>query len=286
MNIVSHRIDSDLGCWIATEWRPARDHPLSWVVERVWDFDGWTTYPRERVFPNGIVELIIQLDDRYHDVHGTARRLTPATCITGIQTGPMVVEAPPRRCRVVGVRFQPLGAWAVLEHPLSELTNVTAELQAVVGSAADELAARCHDAENPACRVRHAVSWLCDRFRRSTSVPRLSAAVQHAAESIAGARGPVRIGPLRAQVGLNAAQLAATFREQIGVTPKRFARIHRFSRALAMLHDGSPSLSQIALRAGYYDQPHMNAEFRTFAGLTPRQLLAAPRYPASTSTAE
>jgi hypothetical protein len=30
----------------------------------------------------------------------------------------------------------------------------------------------------------------------------------------------------------------------------------------------------------------MNAEFRQLAGLTPREFLAAVRYPASTSTAE
>jgi hypothetical protein len=38
-------------------------------------------------------------------------------------------------------------------------------------------------------------------------------------------------------------------------------------------------LARVALDAGYYDQPHMNAEFREMAGLTPRQFRAGRRYP-------
>ena len=34
----------------------------------------------------------------------------------------------------------------------------------------------------------------------------------------------------------------------------------------------------VALAAGYYDQPHFNAEFREMSGLTPGELLVA-RYP-------
>lgn len=286
VNIVSNRIDSDLGSWIHTEWRPQPDHPLAWVVRRIWDFEGWTAHRRERVFPNGEVELIVQLDERYHDVHGPVIRPTPLTCVTGIQTGAMVIQAPPRPCRVLGVRFHPLGAWAILQHPLSELTDVTADLHDLVGSAAGALAERCDDNQDPAGRVRRTIEWLCGRLQHSATVPRLSAAVGRVAERIAKADGVVRIGPLRMAAGLTTGQLAAAFREQIGVTPKRFARIHRFRFALGMLQSGASSLSRVALRAGYYDQPHMNAEFRSLAGLSPCQLLAAPRYPASTSTAE
>jgi AraC-like DNA-binding protein len=38
----------------------------------------------------------------------------------------------------------------------------------------------------------------------------------------------------------------------------------------------------VALAAGYYDQPHMNAEFRQLSGLTPREFLARARPDANT----
>lgn len=286
VNIVSHSVDGDLGSWIHCEWRPQPVHPLAWAIERIWDFDGRTTHRRERVFPSGNVELIVQLDERYNDVDGAAIRLTPPTCVTGIQTGPLLIEAPPRPCRVLGIRFHPTGAWAILEHPLFDLTGITADLDDIIGCAAAELADRCSDAATGAERVRRTVVWLCGRLGRSATVASLHPAVRRAAGCITNAAGAVRIGALRAETGLSAGRFTAAFLEQVGVTPKRFARIHRFRHALDMLHGGATGLADVAIRAGYYDQPHMNAEFREMAGLTPRQFLAAPRYPASTSTAE
>lgn len=286
MNVISRRVDSGLGAWTHSEWQPETGHPLSWTVRGIWDFDGRMTHRRERVFPSGTVELIVQLDDRYHEVEGAGTRLTPFTCITGLRTGPMVIEAPLQRCRVLGVSLRPLGAWALLEHPLSDLTDVTADLRDLLGSHATALAERCGDSESASERIRWTVAWLCDRLRRSSAVPRLSLPVARIAARIADTGGAVRIGRLRADQGPTAGRLTAAFLEQIGITPKRYARIHRFRRALGMLEHGQAGLSRVALRAGYYDQSHMNAEFREMAGLTPRQFLTAARYPSSTSLAE
>jgi methylphosphotriester-DNA--protein-cysteine methyltransferase len=70
------------------------------------------------------------------------------------------------------------------------------------------------------------------------------------------------------------------------VTPKRFARIHRFRFVLDALHRAPRPLSTLALDAGYYDQAHMNGEFRSLARMTPREYLRAARYPGSASIAE
>jgi AraC-like DNA-binding protein len=70
-------------------------------------------------------------------------------------------------------------------------------------------------------------------------------------------------------------------RERIGMSPKMYARILRFSKAYR-LHEAFPQISwtKIAYEAGYYDQMHMIRDFKTFAGVNPsvieRQLLATP----------
>jgi len=53
-----------------------------------------------------------------------------------------------------------------------------------------------------------------------------------------------------------------------------------------MVNAGKESLAEVALAAGYYDQPHLNAEFRELSGFSPRDFLAAMRYPESVSVAE
>lgn len=286
MSIVSQRLDSELGRWAHTGWRPGRGHRLAWAVDLIWDFDGVLSTPRERVFPNGTLELIVQLDGLHLDVRETGTTLTPATCVTGIHSRAFVVESPRSRCRVIGVRLRPPGAWAVMAQPLWELADLTIDLDAVLGAAARELAERCYDAGTGTERVGRVIAWLDRQLLRSPVRGTADPAVRWVADRIVRSRGGAAIGPLREKAGLSEARLSEWFREQVGTTPKRYARIHRFSFALDMLRHSTADLPRIALDAGYYDQPHMNAEFREMAGLTPRQFRAARHYPDSLSLAE
>jgi AraC-like DNA-binding protein len=285
MGITARYFDAELGRWTHTEWQPSASDPLAWAVDRVWDFDGMAAHPQERVFPSGHVELILQLDDRYLDVLPHGLRPTPMACVTGIQTRPIVVRAPPRPVRVLGVRMHPVGAWGLLRHPLHELGDRTSDLDEVLGRPVAELAECCAGACSGIDRVRFALAWLRRRLLGGAAFPAHPAA-RWVASRIANSGGREPIAPLRRATGLSDARLGALFREQVGITPKRLARIHRFDRALALLTGSAEPLVRIAHDAGYYDQPHMNAEFRELAGLTPRELLAATRYPNSLSLAE
>ncbi len=70
-------------------------------------------------------------------------------------------------------------------------------------------------------------------------------------------------------------------KERIGMNPKSYARILKFSKAYR-IHEAFPQLSwtNIAYEAGYYDQMHMIKDFKVFAGVNPsvieQQLLATP----------
>ena len=61
---------------------------------------------------------------------------------------------------------------------------------------------------------------------------------------------------------------------EIGVTPKRYMRMLRFRRAVALKRD-TPELSwtRVCLEAGYYDQSHFIAEFRELAGASPSEFM-------------
>ena len=62
----------------------------------------------------------------------------------------------------------------------------------------------------------------------------------------------------------------ARFSETIGLTPKRFALLARFGRALRRLERRPETdLADLAIDAGYADQAHFNRDFRTFAGISP-----------------
>lgn len=79
-------------------------------------------------------------------------------------------------------------------------------------------------------------------------------------------------------LGVSERHLRRVFHETVGVSPKAFARLVRFHRALrAARTDPHANWASIAAAAGYYDQAHLIAEFRAIAGVTPRKLLGELR---------
>lgn len=67
-------------------------------------------------------------------------------------------------------------------------------------------------------------------------------------------------------------------RDGIGVPPKRFERIERVRRVLARGRANTARWAQLAATAGFYDQSHMAAEFRTLMGVPPLAFFAG-RFP-------
>ncbi|MEW5926987.1 MAG: helix-turn-helix domain-containing protein [Gemmatimonadota bacterium] len=269
------RLDGPLGCWTRHEWRPRHDSPLAPVVKLVAHWDGRATLPRERVFPDTAVELVVHMGEPHRLASPTGSTVLPAACISGISSRPATVEAPPGRARALCIRLHPAGAYALLGHPLTEISDRTVDLADCIGRAAGAVTAACEGAAGPVERIHRAVAWLSARVAGAAAA---DPAVAWAAGEIERRGGAITISELPARTGLSPSRFWATFRQQLGVTPKRYARIARFRRALALLHQQHPpTLSATALAAGYYDQAHMNADFRAFGSLTPGEFVSAVR---------
>jgi methylphosphotriester-DNA--protein-cysteine methyltransferase len=269
---LTHRVSGPLGDWTSVHWAPPG---LAGVVEGLWHFEGRTAHPRERVLPNGLFELIVHLRGRYSLVRDRGVERCALMGVSGLQTRPFVVQAPGGASTVLGIQLTPVGAYRVFGLPLHELTALDIALDDIVGRAADVLAERCQAAATPEHALRAAAAWLAARVAAG---PEVEPAVEWVAGRIRGRRGHVAIAPLREAAGLTTSRLATLFRQQIGATPKIYARLHRFQHAVARLRDGRSSLTDVALATGYYDQPHLNAEFRELSGLTPAALAASLRY--------
>jgi AraC-like DNA-binding protein len=262
--------------WAYREWRPLR---LAEHVELVWYFEGPSAYRRKRIFPNGRVELLINMGDPYRLCVGKGTEIVRSGCLSGMQSGPMVLEQPARQS-VLGVRLRPAGALALLAAPLRETSGLIVDLDAAFGRAVSELVERCQEADDIPQRFQIVAAWLSRRIAEARAA---TPEVAWSAARLERTAGDVAIGVLRQQTGLSKSRLAALFRDEIGLTPKLYARVLRFRRLLQMLQEGHASLADAALEAAYYDQPHMTAEFRELGGITPREFLAS-RHPVGDGT--
>lgn len=278
VDVVTHREDSERGRWTQSTWSPAA---LAGVAEVFWQSEGSTTPARERLLPDGTLEVVLTLGDVHYCVEGERRDTLPVLGVTGMRSRPMILEHPDHH-DVVAVRLRPAGAYALLGVPLYELNDANVDLAAVFGRGVEELADRCHAERSAEGRFFILSEWLIRRLARSRG---LGEAVAWASSQIERSNGTVAIAALREELGMSKTRFVAAFREAIGVAPKTYARIVRFRRACVLLDTGVAPLADVALAAGYYDQPHMNAEFRELAGLTPREFLAQ-RYPGGNTAVE
>lgn len=265
------------GRWSHRAWRPPQ---LADAVEKIWHSEGAMVYRGERLLPSGTAELLVIVGDPFRVTESEPRSFGGA-CLSGVLTGPLLIEQPERHS-VVGVRLRPGAARRLLGLPLAELGSPVVSLDDVLGRAAARLAEQCHAAGSTEEIFRIVAGFVEHRLDRSRSYdPR----VAWSTAQIEGSRGRVPIAQLRETVGLSRGRFATTFQENLSVSPKRYARLLRFRHATALLDAGIGSLGEVAQLAGYYDQPHMNGDFREFAGYPPHEFLAR-RYPSGVTAAE
>lgn len=280
MAIRVEREQSALGDWTLARLEPGTP---AWAAEGIWYFEGRLDLLRERHFPSGRLDLVVHLGERYRDATGASPDPFPTRCVSGLQTASDVIEAPVGPIAVLGIRLQPLGAFALLGPVAQELRNVTADLDLLLGPASHELGERCEAATTAVTRVQAAAHWLRTRVEGN---PPPDPAVAWMVRELEARNGSGRISDLRDRTGWSATRLTETFRRQVGVTPKVFARIVRFREAMERMRQGHADLSRVAHASGYYDQPHFNGEFHALAGMTPGDYLAALRFPGTRSLAE
>ena len=80
---------------------------------------------------------------------------------------------------------------------------------------------------------------------------------------------------LSRQLGMSDRSLRRRCHEAFGYGPKTLHRILRFQRYLQMAESRTDAAAaDLAMDAGYADQPHLIRETRELAGLTPRELVA------------
>lgn len=229
-----------------------------------------------RVVPTGTVELIFTHGARLAHVDGEHAELMPRHYVTGQRTRPV-------RPRIEGtgsitlVSLLPWGLHRMLPTIAGE-TDVYADLrQLVPRSRMGRFEDRFDASDDVDARVAAVVDLLVGlRDRLHDRSPACSPVVRAAVARFTSAPHLSSVGPLADELGVSRRHLTRRFTTEIGVPPKRFARIMRFQRALAISGTNERGWADVAMRCGYSDQSHLTHEFGDLSGLTPQACRRAP----------
>jgi AraC-like DNA-binding protein len=254
--------------WLAVPPAPA----LRPYVEAFWFVSGVADYSRERILPNGVTELIINLGPDPHLVVGNddPSIATPyrVAWLAGIQSGYITIESH-GPSELAGVRFRPGGANPFLRSNASDTTDLVLESDVLTGNLLEAVRERLLRARSTLQRIAVLEELL---FERIDPAWRPDPIVAAAREALGTARPS--IGTLATELGISQRHLARRFHTEIGLSPKRYASVVRFQSALRAVSGRSMvDWRRVALDCGYFDQAHMIKEFRALCGSTPGHFL-------------
>ncbi len=255
-----------------------REHPphpaLAPYVRCYWTLRGRASSPTtRRVVPDACQDVLFRFGGSENG---------PRALAVGTMTEPLSVRTE-GESDFLGVRFHPGAAVPFLRLPARELTDLRAPLTDLWGGAGDEVTERLATLPPGRRRIRTLEDALFARLRSSPET--VDDAVVEAVRRIEQTGGGVAVSALARRVGLGRRQLGRRFLDAVGIPPKTAARVVRFQAALARIHaEPGLSLTRVALKAGFYDQPHLTREFGALAGEPPgayrrRRGLAEPPGP-------
>ena len=127
--------------------------------------------------------------------------------------------------------------------------------------------AECETFEERVLAAEHYLMPFASRARGRTLITKT-------AHHMLDRKGAVRIDEIANQARLSVRQYERRFLEEIGLTPKTFARTTRFQQALdaKRFFPGRTWLS-VAHEFGYFDQMHMVRDFQRLCGMAPSDVL-------------
>jgi AraC-like DNA-binding protein len=245
--------------------------PLDAFVEWIWVCENEPQpHGLERILPTGAAQLIVNLKEdetRLYAPEPPYRCLTTAgTVLSGIRSSYQIIDTSEQE-HVAGVVFRAGGTAAFTRVPAHETTGTDVAFEDLWGRRSTALLReQLLEGSNMDAMLDALEATLA-----SMLLPRdLHPAVAFALRTFDRAPHTACIGSVTGAIGMSPKRFIDRFKAAVGVTPKRYCRIRRFQRAVALAHRGAGvDWAQVALDCGYFDQAHFIHDFRSFSGLTP-----------------
>ncbi len=243
-------------------------------VELFWEGDFNTNSDgtlRQRVVPNGYMELVMHLTDLHCDLFKNDNwSQSPHYTIIGLHTQTYEVRFG-SYVRVFGIRFKPEGFYDIFGVPAAEFGDTFDDMGNVLGKKFQAYSERLKTSGDLAEMLLLTEQYLMAQLERRRFEENY---IHRAAELIRQSKGFTRIEDLSKQVFVSARQLERSFKQHLGVSPKFYMRIARLNEAQRLLETRpSLSLTQLSYECGYADQAHFIHDFNDFIGIRPKHFV-------------
>lgn len=172
---------------------------------------------------------------------------------------------------MIHTRFQPGGLFKLLGIPMTELVHQNFDAELIIGQEIKEVQEQLSEAENYGAMILVLNNYFEKKVRQIKEQIR---PIDKIGQMILENPQCFNLDKTAKEACLSHRQFEKKFAQQIGITPKYYARICRFYQAYE-LKEYRPSLDwlSVAVHTGYSDYQHLVKDFKQFAGTTPNVLI-------------
>lgn len=216
----------------------------------------------KKIFPRPGVSMVFDFKAPFYFGNNRFQK-----ALSGLQHQPFTYASDAKRADHLVVQFSPYGFSRFINMPLDELTNHIIEPGIIFREDVHDLYEQIGSVNSLNQRVALIETFLLQRY----SPPLKSdIAIHSIADQIHRDLHSINLKTIKEQTLLSNRQIERKFKAMIGVDMQSYIRISRFEHAKKLLlQNSSLRLTDVALEAGYYDQPHFSNDFKRISGVRP-----------------
>jgi AraC-like DNA-binding protein len=170
---------------------------------------------------------------------------------------------------VVYIGFHPGGLHRLLGIPMNEIIDRHLDSTLLLGREIEDVTEQLHEANH----FTQMIDVIEKYFLKKINSVKLRISIELVLEKMVQDKNQVNINELSRQACTSVRQLERQFKERVGIPPKLYTRLVRFSRAWNIREkDPTITWTSIAHTCGYADQMHMIRDFKEFVDVTPTSL--------------
>ena len=246
--------------------RFAPDKQLEQLIESYWIVKDDDTRPRQqKIVPDGFTEIIFHLGDAYRIRLYNEWELQSESLLAGQIRKHFFLENT-GRSDIVGIKLKPTALTHLFGLDMHQFTDKVVDLSPVLGNHFSETSNRLRESND----FVEKVSFLNTHFKKLLSEnPFRVTAADRAVGIILSNHGMLPVSAISRSAGVGERQLENLFKKYIGLSPKFFTRVIRFSYIFTLIQENKQNWSGIAYDASFFDQSHFIRNFKDFTGENP-----------------
>jgi len=220
---------------------------------------------RQKIIPDGFPEIIFHYRAPYRICLTDTWEQQPLQLFAGQISKHFFLENT-GPSGIIGIKWKPAAPAQLFNLHMDAFTDKVVALEAAIGQQLQPLQQALsgttdHDTMIALCN-QHLEQLTAGTAGKGTPV-------DSAVDLLFSKNGMATVADMTAAAGVGERQLERHFKQYIGLSPKFYARIIRFSTIFQLIEQQDPSWAGLAYEAGYFDQSHFIRNFKAFTGEDP-----------------